>query len=145
MCVFFLFFCFFLIFLLYPQHVEVPKPGIENKHSCSCGNAGSFNPLCQGAGSVLHLCSHWSCCSWIHNPFHHSGNSSVLPFLKLYKDIINPVLWKVTFLSLIVKISTDHSFPKFLSEYDLLGVWKFQPGLCSTFRRPFWGSLDCSW
>ena len=42
---------FFLNLWLHPQHMEVPVPGTNP--SCSCGNTGSFNPLCQ-AGDQTH-------------------------------------------------------------------------------------------
>ena len=54
--------------------------GLNLSYRCnlhhSCGNSGSFNPLCQGRGTNPCLCSDPSCCSWILNPLHHSRNSS---------------------------------------------------------------------
>ena len=39
---------FYFLFQPKLQHIEVPRPGIELQLLCpSCGNAGSFNPLCQ--------------------------------------------------------------------------------------------------
>ena len=41
---------------------------------CSCGNAGSCNPLSWG-GWILRPFSNQSHCSWILNPLCHGGNS----------------------------------------------------------------------
>lgn len=65
----------------------------------------------------------------------------MLTFLKLYKHIINPVPWKVTFLSLIVKISINHSFPKCGRESDPLGLWKLQPRSSGTIQEVILRSL----
>lgn len=74
------------------------------------------------------------------------GSWKVLTFLKLYKHIINPVPWRVTFLSLIVKILINHSFLKCGRESDPLGLWKLPPRSSGTIEEVILRSLplDCS-
>ena len=54
----FYFLLFFLSFLATSQHMEFLAQGSDLSCGCdlchSCGNAGSFNPLCQGQGWNLH-------------------------------------------------------------------------------------------
>jgi len=65
--------------------MEVPGPGIESEpqlYLChSCSNTGSFNPLGWGLNSCL--LHEVSCCSYLLNPLHYSGNSH-LNFILIY-------------------------------------------------------------
>ena len=76
---------------------KFPGQELNPRHSCdlccSCDNARSFNPLCQGGESNLHLCSNLSLCSKILNPLCHSRNSSgpILYFLLYVKIHIMPL------------------------------------------------------
>ena len=82
--------------------------------SCSCGNAGSFNPLHWGWGSNLHLHSDLSHCSWILNTQCHSRNP-LYSFVNS-KTFQKSLLWLLSLIlssgSFLSPLHPDFSTPR---------------------------------
>ena len=63
--------------------MDVPGPVTES-YATALATPNPFT-LEPGQGLNLCLCRDMSCCSWILNPRHHSGNSSNLLYLQFFQ------------------------------------------------------------
>ena len=67
-CGFFLFVCLFCFLGLQPQHIEVPRLGVESElqlptYTTAHGNTGSFNPLSEARdGTCILVDTNQVCC-----------------------------------------------------------------------------------